>query len=333
MRYRTLVLSFTVALLALGCAKEESTWGEGESSGSEPRVTLRVQFPPGIFEMVTEQTTDALVTITGGGRTEAQKMTQSNLQAVTLETSQPDADGNTTLTIGFKRLRQEITAPMASVFDTDDPSSLTSNPAGEVLAEMLQLPLTIKLDGEGEVVSVTGMEEIWDRLAAANPRSAAALGAMNQKQDGAAFAKRMTQPMAFAPEGPVGEGAVWYVETTIPVPMVGDSMSRIKCRLVGLEGIGEGQIAVIETIGTITTGDAKRMIVGEVAMEIETISLELDGVMKVLVDTGLLIEQSYDLTGRVRMAIDTGGRSASSRIDLSGKVKTTIQPAQVGPPK
>ena len=108
MRCRTLVLSLTVALIASGCTNEESIWDEPESSGSEPRVTLRIKYPPGRFDLVNEQTTDAVVTIAGAGRSETQRMIQSQLQAVTLEGSQPDADGNTTLTVRFKRIRQEV---------------------------------------------------------------------------------------------------------------------------------------------------------------------------------------------------------------------------------
>ncbi len=329
MRFRTippaLIVMVLVAVFA-GCSKEEPFEREPESTGSDPKVTLKVRYPQGTFAMTSLQDMDMKVKIKTKGNTHNQNVQMAIIVGGNLEVSAPDNAGNTTVVMETTRFRQEMKGgSMNMVLDTDDPGSLDSSPAGKIFKSMVGVRLTMHFDKDWNVTGVDGVEQMWDRMADTDPMARQVFEQLKKfGSDG--FAQTISQYTFVSPKEPVGEGAVWYPKLKMPLPGMGTMSYETKCKLTKLEKTDAGQIATIEMTGAVTTESASDMNFGEGSFKFDEIDMIMKGHGKVNVETGLMVEQVYDIEGNMEMSVTAAGQSMTTSTNMSGTTKTTIKP-------
>jgi len=321
----TLIFVMVVAS-GLQCAIRKVVRDEPESQGSDPKITLKVKYPPGKYEMVQEQNVNFKAEIEAGEMTLPLDGDQKNIMVNIINVSKPDENGNTIVNIHTKRIRDETSRPVWKVVDTDNPASLPTGPQGKMLNSLLKADLAIRFDRNWNVLSVTGMEEMWDQLVASDPASAPIVSEMKKQMGGEAMARIVSESMKLAPDKPVGIGGIWYSEMEMPFPIVGNMKCESKCKLISLENTNQGQIATIKVFGVFTSEDAKGMNIGPAFMEVNSIEFELNGYEKVNVDTGLKFEESHDIKGKFLMTVGSGMQTVEAKLTMSGSLKKTIKP-------
>ncbi len=330
MRFRIVPLASTVVVLvavSLGCTKKEPFTHEPASTGSDPKVTLTVTFPPGTFEMAVQQDMNMKATIEVQGTTHKQDMDMSFLQASTLNVSAPDAGGNCNVVMRVTRFKQDMKGgPVRMSIDTDDPRSLESNPAGRVFKALVGAQLTTRFEKNRKAVSVIGADEVWDRLAGADPSAGPMIQQFQQQFGSEGMAQMLSQYTMLSPKKPVGVGAVWYPKLQMPIPGVGTVSQETKCKLAKLEKTDQGQIATIDMAAAITIESAGSLKMGPAAATFDVLDFTLNGHATVNVDTGLITEQVFDMEGSMAMTRKGQGGAASMSGALQGVTTTTIKP-------
>lgn len=330
-RNAALAIVLSLAVVQIQCSgKKESVRDEEANTGSGEKITLKIKYPPGKFEMVGDQKMKIDMTMKPkGGEPRDQAMDQRMQQWMGLDVSGPDAQGNTTMTMRFKRFRQEMKGgPINMVLDTNDKAALAANPAGQVFAAMLETELTMRMDRDGNVLEVKGMDEMWDRIALGNPQMAQMAAQLKQQFGGKTMAKMHTQAMQMAPKEPVGVGAVWYSDMKMPMPVLGEMTVDTKYKLISANKTDAGTIAVFTVHAIMTTDTAKTTKIGPASMEFKAIDMDMAGKVKVNVDTGLMLEQTMDMSGSFEMTVGAGDQEMEMEARLTGTQKTTITQAE-----
>ena len=330
-RNAPLALVLSLAVVQIQCSgKKESVRDEDPNAGSGPKITLKIKYPPGKFEMVGDLKMKIDMKVKPkGGEPKDQPMDYRMQQWVDLDVSRPDAQGNTTMTMRFKRLRREIRGgPIQKVLDTNNKAALAADPAGQVFAAMLESKLTMRMDRDGNVLEVKGMDEMWDRVALGNARMAQMAAKLKQQLGGKAVARMFTLTMQMAPKEPVGIGDVWYSDVKMPVPMVGEMDIKTKYKLISLGKTDAGTIAVFGTHAIMTTENGRTTKIGPGSMTLKAMDIDMTGQVKVNVDTGLMLEQIMDVSGGLEMTGGAGDQKMEMEGTLTGTQKTTITPAK-----
>jgi len=325
MNKRNIALAILLSLVFLNihCSDKKKTVRDEEpNSGSDPKITLKIKYPPGKFVMVQDQDMDMDMTIVADGKTQKQPVKQKMQQWMSLDVSQPDKQGNTTIGMTFDRMRQEVKAGANNiVLDTNDKKAMASNPAAKALEGLLDANITMKMTADGKVLSVGGMDKMWNSMAKDDPQ----LAAQMKKQMGSeAITKLCTQAMQMSPKEPVGVGAVWYSDMKMPIPVIGEMNIETKYKIKSIEKTGAGQIATFTVHAIMTTDTAKEMKVGTASMEINSMDMDMNGKVRINVDTGLMIDSTMDMSGDFDMAISEGGKKMEMSAKIKGTQKMTI---------
>jgi len=172
------------------------------------------------------------------------------------------------------------------------------------------------------------MDEMWDRIARRNPQMAQMVGQLKQQLGSEAMAGMHTQAMRMAPKEPVGVGAVWYYDVKMPVPMLGEMTVDTKCKLISVDKTDAGTIAVFSVHAIMNTESAKTTKIGPGSMTFKAINMDMTGQVKGNVDTGLMLEQTMNLSGGFEMTAGAGNQQMEVEAKMTGTQKTTITPAR-----
>jgi len=335
-----------IVFAQVGCAQKELADGSGPGDAADvvaapktdssatvkdpeeaPKITLKIQFPPGRYEMVQEMDMKMTIDMTMEGQDSppTQHVNQKITFWSTMDVGQPDAAGNTTMKVQFTRMKQEMDGLGQMSLDTDDPESLKNNPVGKMLAGLCETTMTIVVDADGKAVEVSGVDEMWDRMAKDAPAGAGAvIGGFKQSMGDDAMARMYTQPMAMAPREPVGIGSVWRPEITIPMPMMGDMVFRNECELVSVEPADQGHVATIKISGTATAEKGQKQQFGPASVTIDSMDLDMNGQILVNVESGVPVDESIDLSGTFEMTSSTNNVEIRMTVNLEGATRTTV---------
>ncbi|MBT3198894.1 MAG: hypothetical protein HN350_03165 [Phycisphaerales bacterium] len=298
---------------------------EEASNGVEPRVSLTVKYPIGKYEMIQDQDMTTKGTVKAGSKKQKMNTTQQMKQWMDVDVT-PDSDGKVLITMGFNRIRQETTGgPMGGVIDTDDSASIARNPAGKVLRAMKGAKITMKCDTDGKVTDVQGMNDLWDRVAREDPQLAPMIGQFKNTIGDKQMGEIIGRSQEYMPSEPVGVGAVWYAQFTMPIPMAGDMECEAKCKLISLTPSASGQIATIKMRARVLSQGAKSTSMGPASIKVKSMDLIMNGTMEINADTGLLMKQSIDLDGAMSMTISAQGNNVEMDATIIGTQEATVK--------
>ncbi len=324
----TFVALAALAFAGLQCSRRTSVRDEPESRGKDPKIVLKIAYPPGRFQMVSEQTMNSDMYIEVCGMDQEFEIKQNVAITCDMDVTEPDAEGTYTVVLRFTRFRASMDQPVPMVLDTDNPASLRSNPAGGMISSLLRTPVTVSFDRNGTPVHVSGMDFGWAQTGGRDLMNAQVMGQMKNQLGGDSMAQMVSQAMQMAPKGPVGVGAVWYPDMKVPMPVVGDVRCQTKCKLVALDTSRTEPVAKINMWGLVTAGGSKTMNMGPASMKFDTLEIELQGYTTVDVDTGLTIEQAFDFEGEMALSAGGGGNSMVMEMSFTGTMKTTVMPVE-----
>ncbi len=301
-----------------------------ESPGSEPRIELRQKFPPARYEMVASEVTDTVMRMKG----ETEVSHSSETTWFDIRSSQPDASGATTCVMKIKRITQ---SDEDGSFDTDDPASVRRNPTGRVFSPMLGREFVLKFGPDWELVSASGLDEMWDALADAAEAETPGSGEFVRKQlkeslgdEGARRFLHLAYEMM--PDKPVGVGAIWHRKESVKVPFAGIVRSDSELELTGIEETSDGKVAHIATTSGMRSSKGAETVLGPVSMTFRSMDLRQKATTRLNVDTGLLLYSESKASGGMRFIVrGPDGKRASGTMELSMTEETSVRPV-VGKP-
>jgi hypothetical protein len=308
-------------------------------AGSQAQtVTLKAAYQPGSYVMTTTADMAQTSTMSSG---EIMNQKFKMLMVSEMEVSQPEADGTQAMRLTFKRGSQSVEGPgMTMAYDSAEPASGNSM-MGMGLAPMIDKPLTVKMDSTGKVVSVSGINEIWDNVAAEDSRMATMAEAMKQQRGTAYITNMVDWANKMMPPGPVSVGQSWDIERPEPIAMLGEIPLKRHCTLKEIKSTPEGQAAVIEFTASLQKDKVEQATPGA-AMTITATNVKMDstGTLEVLLDSGLPLslaadqKMSMDIVMKPQASPEQEGETPtmSTSTQQSGKVEVTLKKGKYVPP-
>lgn len=188
-------------------------------------------------------------------------------------------DGEATLEVKITRVITNAENPMSGKVSFDsDKKDAEPNPAVSHYAFLINKPFKIKMDMRGKVKSVVGYAEIGKEMikkmseqGSGNPQMQMQLKMMEEMFTDEAMSKQMNMSNTLLPEAEVGEGAEWSDEGAMPIPQLGELVTKMKHKLEGVES----GIAKIKLTGSIEMKEPEE---GE---EPDTAKNPMAGMMKI----------------------------------------------------
>jgi len=312
-----------------------------DSLGSEPRVRLRQQFPPGKYEMIRTETHKSVFNIEG--RTVTTNESRSKWYEV--DASDPDAAGQTTCTAAMKRMKS--TDSQGRSYDTDDPDSLRANEVEQMISKiMLNQKFVFKFGQDGKLVSVSGLDRLWDSISngvssevvKAYPMAAQRADQISwqvvqqfKQEVDAIGEKGYIQSMLglvydIMPDQPVGVGAVWHKVTSEKTPFIGAARINGEYELGEIVQTSEGKIAHITCVGTVKQDESKSTQFGPMSMTFNKTDLRQKGEIQLDVDTGLMMSSRMEVDGEMEASVIARGRNIATNMQINQATETTTRP-------
>ncbi|MGA2265281.1 MAG: DUF6263 family protein [Phycisphaerae bacterium] len=307
-------------------------------AGQNEKIALKSCYAPGTYVMTMKTDADSTSTMSTG-QAMAQKIKMTMVWE--MEVGERDANGLTTVRTTFKRMAQSAESNgMVMAYDSADPQA--TNPMMEKLyAPMIEHPLVAKLDANNKVVSVSGMDEMWDAMSAENPQMARMSQNMKSQFGNNSIARMMDWASEMMPSGPVAVGNTWENNHSQSMPMLGSMELKQKCTLKEIKSTPAGKVAVIAFTSNAEKdkGEGSETNAG-MEMTFNNIKLSQNGTVEMLVDSGMplssLVDQkmSMDLSMKPKETSESTTQPASMNMTIQqdGKIEMSVHKGKYVPP-
>lgn len=287
-------------------------------------VRLERKYLPGNY-LLTQQTR-MQQDISSGSETAHQEMTMR--AEMLMQVSEPDAQGNTTMRLRYRNLRQTMNmAGRTLVYDSADPDRQAPELAG-TLEPLVSAEIIVTIDGAGNVVRVRGMDEIWDRMAQQNPQFAQTAAIMKQQMGNQTIRHMLDRTDQMLPQEPVAQGDRWKSQMTVTLPFVGELTYEQDSRLEGIRQDEGGQVAMIAYTARITTSQPKTTEMDGTELTVQAVDLRLTGTAQFDVAMGQARSETLRQEGQMRMSVPgEGGEPQTMTVDQNMSVESELREA------
>ncbi|MDP6545675.1 MAG: hypothetical protein QGH60_16955 [Phycisphaerae bacterium] len=295
---RTIALVFAMMLAAsqIQCAGENNQPAidyEVPSGGVEPRIILKVKYPTGRYRMIQSRSTDTRTITHTAPKKRTRQIKRKTTQWMSVDV-RPEPAGVSTLAVQFDRIRREISdGPKKMTLDTADKPS----PGAKMFSAIIGAKVTMKCDIEGRITDAVPPAE-------KTPQETSAAAEFKES-----VAVVVNKTREYLPGGPVGVGAIWYVN---PNPKA----NQIKCKLVEIRKTPRGRIAVIQVSAQSAPAKPGAM------------KMKWTGRIEMNADTGLMTEISTSMDGEISGTDIAEGKSVATETKTTGAYEITLTPIE-----
>lgn len=287
-------------------------------------VRLERKYLPGNYLLTQE--TRMQQDISSGSETAHQEMTMR--AEMLMQVSEPDTQGNTTMRLRYRNLRQTMNmGDRTLVYDSADPDRQAPELAS-TLEPLLGAEITVSIDGAGNVVSVRGMDEIWDRMAQQSPQFAQTAAIMKQQMGNQTIRHMLDRTDQMLPQEPVAQGDRWQSQMTVTLPFVGELTYEQDSRLEDIRQAEGGQIARIAYTARITTSQPTTTEMDGTELTVQSVDLRQTGTSEFDVAMGQVRSETLRQEGQMRMSVPgEGGEPQTMTVDQNMSVESELHEA------
>jgi len=238
----------------------------GPSSLGAEKVTLKHKFRKGpVTRLVTTIDMAIEMTMPDVGLPEMpkdMKVNTTQTYEMLYRVSDAEPNGNTTIEITFDRFKQAIDMNETKMeFDSKDPDRDKDNPLAKPLSSVFKSLIgckyTVRLDKDGRVAEVKGLDEIWNTLGEGKTPQAVR-DEMRKMFGDKQLNKMMSDFMGKdLPPHPVAIGESWTLDERLDVPMFGGVQTKTTCTLVAVEERKGKRCAKIGVVGTMKSTETQ----------------------------------------------------------------------------
>lgn len=317
-----LAVMAAMALLA-GCGKSEPP-----PTYTGPKVTLKPQYLPGQYIRTLKVVADVDGTAAG-----QQPPTVHNEQAMEMliDVAKPETSGQRVLTMTYTAVRVK---ERNFEFDSDHPPAPVPAPTADrpfsspqwdaalgpakpalgkadILKELLKAKIIMKVDAEDRVLSVEGLDRLWDDLAKANPGSAAELKSVKQQMGDDRMKEYFSEVAAAYPDHPVGPGDEWTWQNSAVIPLLGKATMSAKLHVRDIESTPDGRVAVIVGQGSLVPDSVSTVPLGNGTLSLRRVVFDQTFEERFNIDRGMAEQRTIRMTGSFEATLSAGGKSVS----------------------
>lgn len=197
---------------------------------------LRQTYTPGTYYLVTNVDTRQQKAADRQADSDqpAPEMNIQQIWVVKMIVGNPDEKGNKTIILTYERFQQTTNVGDVAISEYD--SKAPKDQAGmleQCFGPLRKAKITILLDKDDNVVSVTGMKGIWTEMEK-NPNVKPMIGMMKKSFNNKALKKMILFSRDFLPANPVAVGDTWSNEQMLPT-MTGNVMVNMDMTFASVE--------------------------------------------------------------------------------------------------
>ncbi|MGA2265280.1 MAG: DUF6263 family protein [Phycisphaerae bacterium] len=305
------------------------------------KITLKSRYAPGTYVMTLQLDSNSTSTLPNGQVVD-EKHTMTTVWE--MEVGNQDANGLTTARMTFKRVA--VTNQSKGMIMTYDSAYLQdSNPLmAKVYAPMIGQAVVVTLDANNKVISVSGMDEIADAMAAANLQmTQTSQNFQNLKKtfSNDSLAEAMNWASEVMPSQPVAVGERWETSHSQSPPTLGEIEIKEKCTLKEIKSTPAGKVAVIAFTFNAEKSQGKSTTTNTgMEMTFNNIKIHQDGTMEMLLDSGMplssLADQKISMGVSIKPQQPSEGTTQpvgmNGAIQRDNTIKITVQKGKYSPP-
>jgi len=240
-------------------------------------------------------------TLLEGGQQQA--ATIHNDFAIRITAGKPKADGEQEFSLRYERYMIDVAGVLK--FDSADPEAEGQDPNLALVGRtLLGMNIVVILDGKGEVKSMTGSDEAWDKLAGENPGNPW-IGQIKQML-GLEFYRSLLRPgKGVLPDNPVAVGEEWETSLDEKLPAIGPVEITYDCVFKRLEKRREdGETALIEFTGGFKIPEGREMTLANgIPATVQSGEYAFEGATRCDAERKLIVEGMNRVRGGMKMTL------------------------------
>lgn len=336
-RTSRILLAAACALAPAPSARSQTPPGQTQPSETAPAPAtrqdtyrLRTGYAPGhwVFTQALESRSD--ITVDGAPRP-GQEVDQTMVLDVRVAEA---AEGpGRTVALSFRGIRQRVRVGKHEMtFDSEGPAEKNSERLAGILRPMLNARIVIRLDAEGKVAEVSGLDAMWEKITERNKSLAPLLTEMRKSLGDAMVRNLLVRANVLMPGKEVAVGDSWQAATELPIPMVGPVQAEYRCTLAKVDPSAAGE-AVIGFEGRVQRDEpAPDVPVGSAKVKVMELEVSQSGQMRLALQPGMVTAQSLAQESSMTMSVtDQFGQLREVAVEQDAKIDLRVEPAS-GPP-
>jgi hypothetical protein len=277
--------------------------GACTAASADEQVTLAQRYAPGKYVLTITMTLDQTAEIH-----DVSQPAQRNSKPIVadLDVGEPAEDGNRRIEMTFARVVEEQRVGLeTAVYDSEGPAELQAAPLARLYDSMLQAKVTITLDASGDVVSVTGLDTLWEDIARQHADTEIGrLAQQMKKQMGDAMIRELFEEgAAMLPKESVGVGDKWNVELDVEIPPLGKIPYRADMKLNSVKAADGDRLAVIEIKGRAKLEERRESEMSGITLVVDEMEYKQTGSVHFWVGKGLPAASSLEQTATIQATV------------------------------
>ncbi len=177
----------------------------------------------------------------------------------------------------------------------------------------------VTLDDQGQVVSASGLDKVWDSALKGDPSASRMKDALGDKM----VAGMLSGSAEMLPTTPVAKGDSWQVKARQSTAM-GNCELTGEAALKDIEKIPAGRIAVIDVKGKLTP--SKAVDAAGPMGRVGKMDFGQTGTVKVNLDTGVVAASTMNLDGTMEAVGPGQGNSTQKAVRMKQTIEVTTTP-------
>jgi hypothetical protein len=313
-------------------------------ASAEPKKQslLRQAYTPGVYYLVTYTNTFQKAPADPKDKSDSRvsEINNQEIWVVKMVVGNPGPDGNKSLAITYERIQQTTNLNGKKVMDYD---SKGSNPKTQRLQEyfspLLNAKIVAVLDGENNVVSVRGLEGIWEPVRKKYPNAKHFLDMLKLSFNNEAQKEMIQSVRNLLSPNPVSIGESWTNKQTIPT-LMGNRILTMNMTFASIEKEQGRRLALISFSGnTIPSPKSETPATTKSAEPKGSLDIQQKGLMRFDISAGrmseLMLQQTMIFTAAKNTEKENGRGPAKTTIHSAISVKqyfNEVPPELTAPP-
>ncbi len=213
---------------------------------TKPTYTLKLKYPPGTYLLKSFLHNSNIM---GPAEGEGQKLNMDMFVDFKMTCGEALPDGSKDVKLVYLNIKYDANGVLGDESYDSKLDEDKSSPLGRFFGPMIGAELAVKLDANGQLTALSGMNEIFDKIARENPGE---VGRINQfkKQFGEDYIRAVFAYCAnYLPSKPVHINEPFEISSAVPVPPMGALPVKLKGLRYQADKTPDGTILTVDYDG------------------------------------------------------------------------------------
>jgi hypothetical protein len=288
---------------------------------AQEKVSLKIAPKAGVYINSVQTDLENKTTVDGA---EQPGQTMSMLMEMKMTIKEPDASGVRDIVAQYTRIKQSMKAGAMTMSYDSDAKDNAGNEMDAMFRPLLDAPLNIKMDRDGKITEVKGLNEMWDKLAKSSTMMGPMVASMKQMINNESMATDMDLGRSLLPANPVAQGDTYTAKPELVLPFVGKIQGDLEGKVVSLKQAAAGPEAELAIKLTMNQKTPMTTTMGAAKLVLNEVKVVQDGTVKYDPALGNIASQDFKQQMEMKMSTDVPA------MDKSGKVvtKTAVMTVQ-----